>query len=67
MSKQINPFTYLNAFAFFRDYAPGIPNRMEKLAGTPRRGKAREFTETDKAKIRAGLDKLIDDLKRAEI
>lgn len=67
MSKQINPFTYLNAFAFFRDYAPGIPNRMEKLAGNPRRGKARGFTEADKAAIRAGLDKLIDDLKRAEI
>ena len=62
-----SPFTYLNAFAFFRDYAPGIPNRMEKLAGTPRRGKARGFTDADKDAIRAGLDKFIDALKNAVI
>lgn len=51
---------YINATKFFPDYC-NIPyntwTRM-KMAGKDNRGNALEFSEEDKAKIRAGLKKL---------
>lgn len=55
-----NPFKFITAAQFFPVYAPQVKNVKQKLSG-----KVAQFTDHDKAAIRAGLQKLFIDLNQS--
>jgi hypothetical protein len=59
-------FDYIKANQFFPKYCPKIKSYMHKLRGLNGRGNPMKFTPEDIQMIKEGLQKMMDQIKKAK-
>lgn len=60
-------FRIVPARPFFEKYCPSVTRYYQKSRGIDGNGSPLDFTEEDKAAIRAGIEKLREDLKKVKL
>ncbi len=57
------PFKYIKADPFFRDYCPQIRNHKHKIRGKNGKGKAVDFSKEETIQILQGIKKMFKNIQ----